>query len=262
MSACAPTTNQRDPSGHRRRGTDGGFTLIELLVVVAIIGILAALLLPTLGRSRDAAQRAKCTGNLHQLGLAQQMYWDDHHGQCFAWDIAATNGGRLYWFGWIKPGAEGQREFDATQGCLFPYLRGRGVELCPSFQYGWAQVKLKAAGASYGYGYNRALSPATPGGAPVNINQVRSPAGIALFADAAQINTWQAPASRSNPMLEEWYYIDSSTSQPNGHFRHNQRGNVAFVDGHVALEQPVPGSLDTRLPAARVGLFRNEILRW
>ena len=52
------------------------FTLIELLVVIAILAILAALLLPTLSRGKATAQRIKCVSNLHQLGLATQMYWD------------------------------------------------------------------------------------------------------------------------------------------------------------------------------------------
>lgn len=56
-----------------------GFTLIELLVVVAIISILAALLLPTLGRARDSARRISCVANLRQLGIAMQLYAGDNN---------------------------------------------------------------------------------------------------------------------------------------------------------------------------------------
>ena len=242
------------------------FTLIELLVVIAIIAILAALLLPALANGKQSAKRIQCVSQLRQLGLGAQMYLDDHDGRTFPFKYYETNGGALYWFGWIENGVEGERRFDATQGPLFDYVQGLGIEICPSLNYASGHFKLKAKGASFGYGYNRHLA-STNDFPAVNSELVRDAAGTALFADAAQINDFQAPASPENPLLEEWYYVDAadgSFSYPNAHFRHRERANVAFLDGHVAPERPAPGTLDERLPGEHVGRLRPEILqpRW
>ncbi|MEO5804669.1 MAG: type II secretion system protein [Verrucomicrobiota bacterium] len=58
-----------------------GFTLIELLVVLVIIGILASLLLPVLSKAKEASRGAACLSNLHQIGLALQIYVSENNNR-------------------------------------------------------------------------------------------------------------------------------------------------------------------------------------
>jgi len=180
------------------------------------------------------------------------MYLSEHDGRFFRWYVDEGDDRRWY-FGLEKDfGArpEGEREIDVSKAALWEYGGSSGgIQMCPSFLHDMGIYKPKFTGATFGYGFNRCLF-------GKNESQIRHPARTILFADAAQVNTFQPPASPDNPMLEEFYYVDFT--ERTVHFRHWGRANVLFADGHAESMQAYPGSYDTRLAAARCGMLAAE----
>jgi prepilin-type N-terminal cleavage/methylation domain-containing protein len=111
-----------------------GFTLIELLVVIAIIAILAAMLLPALGRARARGQTASCLANLKQLQVAWLMYLDDFADRFPPNKSARVNGVQQNVpDSWVLSNAQ----LDTTpanlqRGVLYPYVPAAAAFRCPA----------------------------------------------------------------------------------------------------------------------------------
>jgi prepilin-type N-terminal cleavage/methylation domain-containing protein len=106
-----------------------GFTLIELLVAVAIIAILAALLLPVLGRAKRQSYQATCLSNLHQIGAGFTMLLSDNNDRFPDDRGMKTNLGYMPWTTW--PTSDPRGGWAAV--VLSNYTVNPRLWICPSF---------------------------------------------------------------------------------------------------------------------------------
>jgi prepilin-type N-terminal cleavage/methylation domain-containing protein len=216
----------------------GHFTLIELLVVVAIIAILAAMLLPVLGRARETSRRAVCQSNLHQLFLAGRMYADDHE------DIFTTHRGGYARGHWIYENREYVGPMLHGQWISAGYLRGGNTLslVCPSptVNTGWVNrerdswctlAKWRATGDQWVLG---TVPPGWCSDFPVAYSMYTSYAGSA-YASCGVLpqfcGAWRF--SRLNdraPILADWRGVDDFGKYA-AHF--SEGFNVVYADGAV-----------------------------
>src|SRR5688500_17376646 len=131
------------PVQFRNRPTRCGFTLVELLVVIGIIATLVAILLPTLGRAREAARAANCLSNLRQITTAFMLFAHDNKGylpqigtagNSETFVINGTNQTVLVrWFGGLYGSPQ---KFHAPAAMLSRYWGTASVGGCPTFGVG------------------------------------------------------------------------------------------------------------------------------
>ena len=194
--------------GSSRNRSQSGMTLIEVLVVVAVIGVLVALIYPALKAGVGSANRVKCLGNLRQIGVAAELYTQEHNNR-------------------------------------FPDINAWAMELCPYFSFKisienlpthtktifWcpsanpAQVDPSPNGTlTYGIGMGYAgmnrIAQLSNNGQPVVLSK------LAAFFDASGKNVWDTTPERVS-------------------VRHGACYNVLFADGHAESlqnQQYAPGS--------------------
>ena len=126
-----------DP-GASRSGPGRGFTLIELLVVIAIIAILAAMLLPALGKAKLKAQGIQCMSNLKQLQLVFLLYPDDNNDKLTSSGYTSPVEPTAWVNGWEDfnggnlDNTDPRTLTDPNRAKFANYLTGIGVYKCPA----------------------------------------------------------------------------------------------------------------------------------
>jgi len=184
----------------------GAFTLIELLCVIAIIGILAAMLLPVLSQGQDRAKLVWCGNNLAQTGLGFQSFAHEHNSE-FPLQVAAADGGVMD----TTPLTDGLDFSGHSFQAMGGDLGSPRILVCPT-------------------------DTRTPAGTFATLQS----SNVSYFASAS--GSYNAP--ESIVAGDRNLALPAGGTTPNSTFpfvwtatQHRLRGNLLYADGHVAALQ-------------------------
>jgi prepilin-type N-terminal cleavage/methylation domain-containing protein/prepilin-type processing-associated H-X9-DG protein len=240
-------------SNSRLPRPQAAFTLIELLTVIAIIGILAAILIPTVGAVRESARATQCVSNLRQIGVGLRMFAEDNRGFL----PVATNftaGVQSHYNGW-RPFENPYHTHPQWSGQLGSYIKlesGNGsgndgtprVFVCRSVKYdGYSIDQIHRTYSLTGAG----LGPANDDPSKLLTNELASNRrrNLSTIVDHTRtvlvVEARKHPEGYAQPLSSiTWANarIDHRFNNPNDtryiDLRHKDRSNVLRVDGSVA----------------------------
>jgi prepilin-type N-terminal cleavage/methylation domain-containing protein/prepilin-type processing-associated H-X9-DG protein len=272
VSVCRASASVQGRQGHPQSPYSDGFTLIDLLVVIAIMGILAALLLPVLVRAKQAAQGTQCLRNLKQLTEGWSMYTRDNRG------VFAINGSQNYLTATTPQAAQmtdpdwcpGRQDLVGdlspanlpnTQpnigyeyieaGQIYPYVNSIGAYKCP------ADVLVPAANMEFGISYphvrsvsmNAWVGPPAVGGIRFWNASMDGP-DIRVFLKETDLsvpgpaNTFLLIDENAESINDGYFVEDPSTlPPPPGKWvdcpasYHNNAAGLSFTDGHAEIKR-------------------------
>lgn len=189
------------------------FTLVELLVVLAIIGLLAAMLLPALAVARQKSLSTQCSGNLRQWGLAYQMYANDYddylprRGQGV--QLLAQLDRPDDWFNALPPYFKLSSFQQMVTNHAAPAAHSPSVMICPAAENPGGTYFLP-------YGMNMNLCPWNLPLA-IKLTEVAQPSFVVAMADSP------GPYASTYPSVQPYGVVA----------RHAKRVNLLFLGGQV-----------------------------